>query len=53
MSENNNDSAKAPVRIRSRFPKAQPNIGLTSGINRIRRLSGHYNENEKPEEVIG
>jgi hypothetical protein len=40
------DSTKQPIRIRSRFPKAQPNIGPSSGINRIRRLSGHFNNNE-------
>lgn len=45
-------NSKAPLRIRSRFPKAQPNIGISSGINRIRRLSGHYNENDKPDEVV-
>ena len=32
----------APARIRSRFPKAQPNLAISSGIARIRRLSGHY-----------
>ena len=53
INNNSNDGGcKAPVRVRSRFPKAQPNIGLSSGINRIRRLSGHYNENEKPDEVV-
>lgn len=35
-----------PVRIRSRFPKAQPNIAISSGLARIRRLSGHYSSNE-------
>jgi len=39
------DSTKQPIRIRSRFPKAQPNIGPSSGINRIRRLSGQFNNN--------
>ena len=33
---------KTPIRVRSRFPKAQPNIAISSGIARIRRLSGHY-----------
>ena len=33
---------KAPLRVRSRFPKAQPNLAISSGIARIRRLSGHY-----------
>lgn len=28
--------------VRSRFPKAQPNVALSSGLARIRRLSGHY-----------
>jgi hypothetical protein len=32
----------APARIRSRFPKAQPNIAVSSGIARIRRISGHF-----------
>ena len=43
----NNSSTTQPVRIRSRFPKAQPNIGPSSGINRIRRLSGHFNNNDE------
>lgn len=52
-SNNNNVSTATPIqhRIRSRFPKAQPNIDRSSGIGRIRRLSGHYNqtnENESP-----
>ena len=44
MSENPKEEGAptAPVRIRSRFPKAQPNIAISSGIARIRRLSGHY-----------
>ena len=28
--------------IRNRFPKAQPNIGLSNSMARIRRLSGHF-----------
>jgi hypothetical protein len=43
------DSTKQPIRIRSRFPKAQPNIGPSSGINRIRRLSGQFNNNNNNE----
>jgi hypothetical protein len=27
---------------RSRFPRAQPNIAISSGMARMRRLSGHY-----------
>lgn len=38
---------KQPVRFRSRFPKAQPNIAVSSGLARIRRLSGHYSSNEQ------
>lgn len=30
------------IRIRSRFPKATPNVAISSGIARIRRLSGHF-----------
>lgn len=30
--------------VRSRFPRAQPNIALSSGIARIRRLSGHFTD---------
>lgn len=45
-STNNETTTKQPIRIRSRFPKAQPNIGPSSGINRIRRLSGHFNNND-------
>ena len=47
MSEANNEEGKAsngqvpPIRLRSRFPKAMPNIAASSGLNRIRRLSGH------------
>lgn len=28
--------------MRSRFPRAQPNLALSSGLERMRRLSGHY-----------
>ncbi len=42
--ENNEQSTvgKTPLRVRSRFPKAMPNVAISSGIARIRRLSGHY-----------
>ena len=47
MSENessNKPSSGPGTRIiRSRFPKVAPNIALSSGLTRIRRLSGHYN----------
>lgn len=47
MNEENSGGENKPqpaVRIRSRFPKAQPNIALSSGLARIRRLSGHYGQ---------
>ena len=34
-------SGSIPIRLRNRFPKAMPNVATTSGLNRIRRLSGH------------
>ena len=41
-------STPAATRHRSRFPKTQPNLAISSGIARIRRLSGHY-ANKEPE----
>jgi hypothetical protein len=41
---------QASSRIRSRFPKAQPNIALSSGLARIRRLSGHFQP--EPTDVV-
>lgn len=54
MSENAReaDSTAAPVRVRSRFPKAQPNIAISSGIARIRRLSGHYASANAPDDHL-
>lgn len=44
MSENESTNKPSGTRIiRSRFPKVAPNIVQSSGITRIRRLSGHYN----------
>ena len=37
-----NTTPGALFRVRNRFPRAQPNIGSSSGLERIRRLSGHY-----------
>jgi hypothetical protein len=34
------------IRFRNRFPKPQPNIGASSGLERNRRLSGHYHSTE-------
>ncbi|RNA22361.1 transcription factor TFIIIB component B -like protein [Brachionus plicatilis] len=45
----NQNKPSAPVRYRSRFPKAQPNLAVSSGLARIRRISGHYPD--KKEEV--
>lgn len=39
-----NSTAQPIIRIRSRFPKATPNIAISSGIARIRRLSGHFQD---------
>jgi hypothetical protein len=33
------------LRIRSRFPKAQPNLAQSSSIERFRRISGHFSSN--------
>jgi hypothetical protein len=37
-----NLNSQQSVRFRTRFPKPQPNIGASSGLERNRRLSGHY-----------
>lgn len=42
MSDTSSNSNGQTIRVRSRFPKAQPNLAISSGIARIRRLSGHY-----------
>lgn len=39
--------------IRSRFPKVQPNIAQSSGLTRIRRLSGHFNANSPSTDQTG
>ncbi len=41
-------SGPGVVRFRSRFPKPQPNIAISSGMARIRRLSGHFSNNTQP-----
>lgn len=40
--QNKTTPAVGPTRFRSRFPKAQPNLAISTGIARIRRISGHY-----------
>jgi hypothetical protein len=37
-----NQNCSTVINRRSRFPRAQPNITVSSGIARIRRLSGHF-----------
>lgn len=45
----NKSSTTAPVRFRSRFPKAQPNLAVLSGLARIRRISGHFPDKKESE----
>lgn len=50
---NKTASASGTRIIRSRFPKVQPNIAQSSGITRIRRLSGHFNANSPSTDQTG
>ena len=37
-----NENSSTIINRRSRFPRAQPNVTVSSGLARIRRLSGHF-----------
>lgn len=45
-SPSNQTKPTGPVRFRSRFPKAQPNLAVSTGLARIRKISGHFSEPE-------
>lgn len=45
----NKTTHAGPTRFRSRFPKAQPNLAISSGLARIRRISGHYPDKKENE----
>lgn len=48
LSQQQSQSSQSGTRlVRSRFPKAQPNITMSSGMARIRRLSGHHTSIEQ------
>ncbi|CAF0900108.1 unnamed protein product [Brachionus calyciflorus] len=41
-SSSQSNKTPGPVRFRSRFPKAQPNLAVSTGLARIRKISGHF-----------